>query len=154
MSYCQPKQKTMPILSLDALVQLFQWWENAINEFALKDIDQQSHAELRNPIRQRQLQRKLEDPRTLRICLILLQAEQHHEAPYSLRRLADAMGGDKQDMEKNKLMQSQIKTLLKSPVAYGLLNYSVETKPSQHYQISTTKKLRQFFTLVIEPQLG
>ena len=123
MFYPKSKQKMIPTLSLDTIVQLFQWWERTINEFALRDIDQENHAELRNPIHQRQLQRKLEDSRTLRICLILLQAERDEQPPYSLRRLADAMGGNKEDMEKNKLMQSQIKTILKGPVAYGLLNY-------------------------------
>lgn len=154
MSNDTPKQTVSPSLTLDVLLRLFQWWEKAINDFALQDIDQDSHPVLRNEIRQRQLQRKLEDPRTFRICLILFQAEQQHETPYSLRRLADAMGGDKGNSEKNKLMQSQVKTLLTSLVEYGLLNNTEQNKPSQHYQISATEKLSQFFNLIIEPKLA
>lgn len=154
MSYCAPQKTAIPSLTLDALLSLFQSWEKTINTFALQDIDQKNHPILGNSIRQRQLQRKLEDPRALRICLILFQAEQHHQVPYSLRRLADEMGADKEDMDKNKLMQSQLKTLLKSLVAYGLLNYAAQTKPSQHYQISATEKLQQFFSLIIMPKLA
>lgn len=143
----------IPSLTIETLLHVFQWWEKSINDFSLQDIDQKNHPVLGNHIRQRQLQRKLEDPRTLRICLILFQAEQQHEAPYSLRRLADAMGGNKDDLDKNKLMQSQLKTLLKSLVAYGLLNYSAQKRPSQHYQISATKKLKEFFSRVIMPKL-
>jgi len=152
MSYCALKRETMPVFALDVLLELFQWWENDIHAFAVQDIDQKNHPELRNIIRQRQLQRKLEDSRAFRVCLILFYAKQQHESPYSLRRLADAMGGCKHDMDKNKLVQSQLKTLLKSLAAYGLLDYSAQKKPSQHYQISATKKLCQFFSPIFEPK--
>ena len=145
--------QNQPSLNLESLLYLFQWWENSISDFALQDIDCENHPILANQIRQRQLQRKLEDPRTLRICLILFQAEQEEKEPYSLRRLADAMGGNKQDVNKNKLMQSQLKTLLQSLSAYGLLDYSQKMQRRQQYQISATTKLQTFFSHIIFPKL-
>ncbi len=124
-------------------IRVFELWENEITEFVMKNESVRKHPDLENEYQRRRYIRDLEGLISLRLCLILVQANQTNKPPYTLYRLTKKMGA-KNNRQIN-LRKKQLKTLLERISIFNVVEYKYNQHKNGHYTIQASDKLLDFF---------